>query len=67
MTLASLLITLVVYGLIFAIIWWAITQIPAPEPFNWVIRAVFALIVVLVLLSFLGALPGVSLQPIRIN
>jgi heme A synthase len=67
MTLMSLLITLIVWGLILAIIWWALSQIPMPEPFNWVARAIFALIVVIVLLSLVGALPGVSLQPIRLS
>ncbi len=54
----ELLVTLVIYGLIFAIIWWAVSQVPAPAPFFWVIRAVFALIVVIVLLQLLtGGLP----------
>ncbi len=58
----SLLITLLIYGLVFAIIWWAITQIPVPEPFSWVIRVVFALIVAVVLINLLmGGLPGLSL------
>ena len=58
----SLLITLLIYGLIFAIIWWAITQIPVPEPFSWVIRVVFALIVAAVLIQLLlGGLPVVGL------
>lgn len=54
----ALLITLVIYGLILAIIWWAISQVPAPAPFSWVIRVVFALIVVIVLLNLLtGTIP----------
>ena len=54
----SLLITLVIYGLVLAIVWWAVTQVPVPAPFSWVIRVVFALIVVIVLINLLrGALP----------
>lgn len=49
----SLLITLVIVGLIFAIIWWGVSQIPVPAPFSWVIRAVFALVVVIVLIGLL--------------
>lgn len=68
MSLISLLVTLCVWGLILAIVWWALSQIPMPEPFNWVARAVFALIVVLVLLSLVGAIDGgVALRPIRIQ
>lgn len=50
----SLLISLIIWGLILAIIWWAISQIPVPAPFSWVIRVVFALIVVIILISLLA-------------
>lgn len=53
MAVVNLLVTLVLVGLIFAIIWWAISKIPVPEPFSWVITAVFALAVVIVLVSLL--------------
>jgi hypothetical protein len=49
----SLLISLIIWGLILAIVWWAISQIPVPAPFSWVIRVVFALIVVIVLIDLL--------------
>jgi len=64
----NLLVTLVIYGLVLAIVWWGIQQIPVPAPFNWVIRAVFALVVVVVLLSLLGVTgEGLSIRPIRIQ
>jgi hypothetical protein len=54
----ELLITLIFYGLLLAILWWAVSQIPVPAPFSWVIRVVFALIVCLVLISLLtGSIP----------
>ena len=49
----STLFSLLIIGLILAIIWWAVTQVPVPEPFSWVIRVVFALVVVVILVSFL--------------
>lgn len=51
MSLISLLITLIIVGLILAIVWWAISQIPLPAPFNWIVRAVFALIIAVVLIA----------------
>lgn len=60
----ELLISLVIWGLVLAIIWWAISQIPVPAPFSWVIRVVFALIVVIVLLNLLGV-AGPPLTPWR--
>lgn len=49
----ALLVTLIVWGVILAIIWWAISQIPVPPPFAWVIRVVFALIVIIMLIQIL--------------
>lgn len=68
MDLVSLLINLIIWGLVLAIIWWGISQIPVPAPFSWVIRAVFALVCVLVLLSVLGVVgSGVSIRPIQLR
>lgn len=60
----SLLISLIIWGLILAIIWWAVSQVPVPAPFSWVIRVVFALIVVIVLISLLtgGGTLGLGLH-----
>lgn len=60
----GLLISLIIWGLILAIVWWAISQIPVPAPFSWVIRVIFALIVVIVLIDLLtggvGSIGGFS-------
>lgn len=50
----TLLITLIIWGLILAVLWWAVSQIPVPAPFSWIIRVIFALIVVIVLIQVLG-------------
>jgi heme A synthase len=55
MNLVNLLIWVIVLGLIFYVIHWALSQVPLPAPFNVVARVVLALIVVVVLL---GALTG---------
>ena len=63
----NLLVTLVIYGLVLAIIWWAIQQVPMPEPFSWVVKVVFALVVVIILLGLLGVGgDGLSIRPIRL-
>lgn len=56
--LLSLLIYLVILGLIFYIIDWAVGQIPLVAPIRVVIRAVLALILVVYLLEALGVLAG---------
>lgn len=53
MALFQLLVILVVWGLVFYLIWWAITQIPWPEPFGVVARVIFALCMALFLIHLL--------------
>jgi hypothetical protein len=33
--------------------WWAISQLPLPDPIRWIVIVVFALIVILALVQFL--------------
>jgi len=57
-SLISLLIYLVILGLIFYIIDWAIGQIPMMQPVRAIVRAIHALILVVYLLEALGVLGG---------
>lgn len=59
MPLINLLVYVLVLGMVFSIIYWAIGQIPMPAPFRSVAIAVMALIVVIILLNLLfGFAPG---------
>jgi hypothetical protein len=53
MNLIGLLITVVILGLVFYVIWWLLGTIGLPEPFNKVVRVLLALIAVVILLSLL--------------
>lgn len=50
----SLLITLLIYLLIFGAVYWVITLIPLPPPFRTVALVVFAVLVLVVLFNFLA-------------
>ena len=65
MDLIGLLITLVILGLIFAVLWWGVQKLTplVPAPFGTVIMVVFVLCVVVVLISLLlGQIPLVRLR-----
>jgi uncharacterized membrane protein YwzB len=65
MNLVSLLITVLILGLIFGIVWWGIQQISMPPPFKNVAIGIFVLIVVLVLVGLLmgdGNVPMIRLR-----
>lgn len=56
MALIPLLITLIIIGVVCYIAWWAISQIPMPQPIRTAVVVVFALIVIVVLLNTVGGL-----------
>ena len=49
----AILISLVIWGLIFWVIWWGLGEMAIPEPFNKVIRVVLVLGVVIVVIGLL--------------
>jgi len=59
----SLLITIVIVGLVFYLLWWLVGYIGLPEPFNKVAHVVIALIAVVWLLGVLtGQFPQIRLN-----
>jgi len=59
--LVKTLLILIIVGLILYVVWWAITQIPLPPPFQVVVRVIFVLVCVLILIAYLLPLLGISL------
>lgn len=57
-SLLALLVTLVVAGLIFWLVWWFIGYVGIPEPFNKVVRVVLGLAVLIFLINLLMGLGG---------
>ena len=54
----SLLVTLVLAGLIFWLVWWFINYIALPEPFNKVARVLIGLAALVFLIDLLLGLSG---------
>ncbi len=53
MSILSLLFTLVIYGIIFYVLWWALGKIALPEPFNKIATVILVLATVIVLIGIL--------------
>lgn len=53
MPLISLLITLVIWGLIFYLLWWGLERVGLPEPFNKVATIVLVVATIVVLIGVL--------------
>lgn len=56
--LISLLIWLVILGLIFWVITWALSQFSIPEPFNKIIKVILVLIVAILAINALLTIVG---------
>ncbi len=50
----SVLLTLLVYLVILAIVWWVVTQLPLPPPFRLVATVIVAILAILMLVSLVG-------------
>jgi hypothetical protein len=60
-SLIRLVIVLIIIGVIMYVLWWAISQIPMPQPFAVAVRVIFVLVCVLIVLAYLLPLLGISL------
>jgi hypothetical protein len=49
----SLLVSLLVLLVIFAVAWWILSMIPIPANFAWVVRVIFAIIFLICLIELL--------------
>lgn len=54
----DILITLLIYCAILGVVWWIISVIPFPPPFQIIVKVVFGLTALFMLLSLVGVLPG---------
>ena len=58
MDILGLIVTLVILGLIFYVLWWGLSQISLPEPFNKIVTVLIVLAIVVILISLLtGHMP----------
>ncbi|HWI70178.1 MAG TPA: hypothetical protein VNS88_17735 [Nitrospiraceae bacterium] len=51
--LVGLLVTVIILGLVFYLVYWVISKIPLPEPFGVVVQVILGIIALLVLLGLL--------------
>ncbi len=51
--LLAIIVSLIIWGLIFFVIWWGLSQMEIPEPFNKVIRVLIVLGVVVIVIGLL--------------
>ncbi len=59
------LVWLIVIGLIAWLLWWLVSYIGLPEPFNKVARVLIAVVAVLILINFLLGLAGSPIVSFR--
>jgi phosphoglycerol transferase MdoB-like AlkP superfamily enzyme len=54
----SVIITLIVYLIVLALVYWLVSLLPLPAPFGLIVRVLFVLLAILVVLSAFGIVDG---------
>ncbi|MDB5937105.1 MAG: hypothetical protein JWQ01_4449 [Massilia sp.] len=54
----NVLISLIVYLVIFGLIWWLVSLLPLPAPVAQIVRVLFIILLILIVLSVFGIIPG---------
>jgi ABC-type siderophore export system fused ATPase/permease subunit len=53
-----LLISIIVYAIVFGLLWWLVGMLPLPSPIRMIVNVCFVLLLIVALLSMVGILPG---------
>ena len=62
----DIIINLIVYLVVFGLIWWAVSLLPLPGPIAQIVRVLFIILLILIILSAVGIIPGHYLPPIKL-
>jgi uncharacterized Tic20 family protein len=54
----NIIISLIVYLVIFGLIWWLVSMLPLPSPVAQIVRVLFVILLILIVLSVFGIIPG---------
>lgn len=54
----GILINLLIFVVILGLVYWVISIVPLPPPFRLVVQVIFAIIAIIMLLGFVGWVPG---------
>lgn len=60
------IINLIAYLVVFGLIWWLVSMLPLPAPVGQIVRILFIILLIIIVLSFFGIIPGGHLPRIRI-
>jgi len=62
----NIIISLIIYLVVFGLIWWLISMLPLPAPVAQIVRVLFIILLILIVLSVFGIIPGGYLPAIRL-
>lgn len=62
----NILISLIIYLVVFGLIWWAVSLLPLPSPVAQIVRVLFIVILIMIILSVFGIIPGGYLPRLRL-
>jgi hypothetical protein len=60
------IINLIAYLVVFGLVWWLVSMLPLPAPVGQIVRILFIILLIIIVLSFFGIIPGGQLPRIRL-
>lgn len=61
----DIIINLIIYLVVFGLIWWAVGMLPLPSPVAQIVRVLFIIMLIVIILTAVGILPGGYLPRLR--
>jgi hypothetical protein len=61
----DVIVSLIVYLVVFGLIWWLVGMLPLPSPVGQIVRVLFIILLIGIILAAFGIVPGLHLPHIR--
>lgn len=62
----AILFNIILWLVVLGLVWWLVGMLPLPAPVFQIIRVIFIAMLILIVLSLFGVLPGFHLPVIRL-
>jgi hypothetical protein len=63
---ATTLVSLIVYLVVFGLIWWLVGMLPLPAPVAQIVRICFIILLILIVLAVFGIIPASYLPRLKL-
>lgn len=55
---SNVIVSLIIYLVVFGLIWWLVSLLPLPAPVAQIVRVLFVILLILIVLAVFGIIPN---------